>query len=501
MYRPFSNLKNVEKMIRVIDVLWEEVTLEVMLLPWKHRPYKNLPGWWKYVSSPSSKNKREAFLYWDARIENIIVRKIIKDLLADKSYYPRLVSFFKNSYADCKRMTDDLYRKSEKYYRDLSNEELVTIFKNHLKIVEFTVYAYYIPFDLVLACSQIVKNDFKKVLSGKSDSDKDKIFEILTTCQIDTITKKEKIKFLKRLIKIQKLYRKYRNLKNKEIQKIIFIQWYEFGARIFTHASNHSYELEDYQNKFRKNLKINISKKLKKIKAEESREKKILKKTLLMFKGNKEVLKHIKWLRRALCDRNFESEKINIYYEHGNKFYNEIDRRLKVLPDGHLFLSKEEILGGLAGKIDARKIHKERKKKGFTIKQKGNGIIVFTGTKKEDFHENAVAKNPKIIKGMPTYQGRVQGKVRIILDPSAEGKKFKEGMVLVASMTTPDFVALIKRAKAIVTDEGGLLCHAAIVSREFKKPCIIGTKIATQVLKDGDLVEVDANKGLVKILK
>lgn len=68
-------------------------------------------------------------------------------------------------------------------------------------------------------------------------------------------------------------------------------------------------------------------------------------------------------------------------------------------------------------------------------------------------------------------------------------------------MTTPDFVPIMKRASAFVTDEGGITCHAAIVSREMKKPCIIGTKIATQVLKDGDLVEVDADKGVVKILE
>jgi pyruvate,water dikinase len=59
----------------------------------------------------------------------------------------------------------------------------------------------------------------------------------------------------------------------------------------------------------------------------------------------------------------------------------------------------------------------------------------------------------------------------------------------------------MQKAAAFVTDEGGLTCHAAIVAREMKKPCIIGTKIATKVLKDGDMVEVDANKGIVKILK
>jgi pyruvate,water dikinase len=58
----------------------------------------------------------------------------------------------------------------------------------------------------------------------------------------------------------------------------------------------------------------------------------------------------------------------------------------------------------------------------------------------------------------------------------------------------------MKKAGAIVTDEGGLTCHAAIVSRELRVPCVIGTKIATKVLKDGDLVEVDADRGIVKIL-
>ena len=68
-------------------------------------------------------------------------------------------------------------------------------------------------------------------------------------------------------------------------------------------------------------------------------------------------------------------------------------------------------------------------------------------------------------------------------------------------MTTPDMVPIMKKAAAFVTDEGGITCHAAIVSREMKKPCIIGTKIATKILHDGQLVEVDANRGIVKIIK
>jgi len=68
-------------------------------------------------------------------------------------------------------------------------------------------------------------------------------------------------------------------------------------------------------------------------------------------------------------------------------------------------------------------------------------------------------------------------------------------------MTNPNMMPLIRKAKAIITDEGGITCHAAIISRELNIPCIIGTKIATKVLKDGDRVEVDADKGIVRKLK
>ena len=106
----------------------------------------------------------------------------------------------------------------------------------------------------------------------------------------------------------------------------------------------------------------------------------------------------------------------------------------------------------------------------------------------------------KQIKGITASLGKTKGIVRVVLDAS-KAKRFNKGDVLVASMTRPEYTPLIKKACAIVTDEGGITCHAAIVSRELKIPCVIGTKIATKVFKDGDLVEVDAEKGIVKKLR
>lgn len=105
-------------------------------------------------------------------------------------------------------------------------------------------------------------------------------------------------------------------------------------------------------------------------------------------------------------------------------------------------------------------------------------------------------ENQDLIKGQVGNKGFATGKVKVIL-ANTEFDKMEVGDVLVTTMTTPDFVILMQKASAIITDIGGLLCHAAIVSREINKPCVIGTKNATQILKDGDMVEVDANKGTV----
>ena len=105
----------------------------------------------------------------------------------------------------------------------------------------------------------------------------------------------------------------------------------------------------------------------------------------------------------------------------------------------------------------------------------------------------------KVIKGNPSYAGKVSGRVRII-PTIVDLSSMKDGEILVCPMTNTDYMPAIRKAAGIVTDHGGILCHASIISRELKIPCIVGTKIATQVLKDGDLVEVDANKGEIKIL-
>lgn len=104
------------------------------------------------------------------------------------------------------------------------------------------------------------------------------------------------------------------------------------------------------------------------------------------------------------------------------------------------------------------------------------------------------------VKGLVASRGRATGRVRVI-DNASKIPEFEDGEILVTYMTTIEFTPLFRKAIAVVTDEGGMSCHAAIVSREFKLPCIVGTKVGTRVLETGDMVEVDAENGVVRILE
>ncbi|MEM4133646.1 MAG: phosphoenolpyruvate synthase [Candidatus Micrarchaeia archaeon] len=110
--------------------------------------------------------------------------------------------------------------------------------------------------------------------------------------------------------------------------------------------------------------------------------------------------------------------------------------------------------------------------------------------------ETKVEKGSIILRGLPASPGFATGKVRVILDIS-DLPSMQSGEILVTKMTTPDFVPAMRKASAIITDEGGLTSHAAIVSRELGVPAVIGTEKATSILKNEMLVTVDANKGII----
>ncbi len=139
----------------------------------------------------------------------------------------------------------------------------------------------------------------------------------------------------------------------------------------------------------------------------------------------------------------------------------------------------------------------------------GNNILIVQARAVTTFHKEKGKEEEKkdgssvteesgkiLIKGETASRGVYAGKVRIIKDVS-ELNKIEKGDVMVTKMTTPDMVPAMQKAGAIVTNEGGMTCHAAIVSREMGTPCIVGTEHATEILKDGQEITVHATRGIV----
>ncbi|MEK6954738.1 MAG: PEP-utilizing enzyme [Candidatus Micrarchaeota archaeon] len=132
----------------------------------------------------------------------------------------------------------------------------------------------------------------------------------------------------------------------------------------------------------------------------------------------------------------------------------------------------------------------------------GEGEEVIGGGKVTQLIARLVPKfdfEQKQLYGTVGSMGEAKGRVFVAFTP-LEAIPMRKGDILVVPQTTPDYVMVMKKAAAIVTDEGGITCHAAIVSRELGIPCIVGTKIGTSMLKTGDRVEVDANRGIIRKL-
>jgi len=218
------------------------------------------------------------------------------------------------------------------------------------------------------------------------------------------------------------------------------------------------------------------------------------KKVKLLLKRVKEMQKIKLQIRRQL-NRTWFLNKKNVLLP----FYREIKRRIHIdnIRDYHY----QELADILVGKKIARKNRQ------IFVWGKFNRWKPITGKRAMSLikrFDNYFTKKKELV-GQVANIGYYVGRVKIIpfdLKGNIQKKitEMKKGDVLVTGSTGPEMILACKKAGAIVTEEGGITSHAAIISRELKIPCVIGTKIATQVLKDGDKIEVDAFKGIVRKL-
>ena len=256
--------------------------------------------------------------------------------------------------------------------------------------------------------------------------------------------------------------------------------------------------LSEIKKEIKKKGRNGILKEIKKIDQNfaeiERKKKQILSSLKLTKKDNSDL----KFVQLAVWWQDQRKAEMMKHFHYILRLVAEIAKRLNIDYDEAVACTLDEFEELLAG----RKI-KKHPQEIFVVYQKGKAPEFFYDETAKQLLETALkVKSVNEIKGMVASRGNsqiIKGIARIINNPLED--KFNKGEILVTSMTRVEFVPLMRKAKAIITDEGGIACHAAIVSRELGIPCIIGTKIATKVLRDGDLVEVDADKGIVKIIK
>ena len=201
--------------------------------------------------------------------------------------------------------------------------------------------------------------------------------------------------------------------------------------------------------------------------------------------------------------KDMRKSGVFIGIHHFECFLAEIGRRAGIPIYDMTFLVPDEAYSVLEGeKIDELKdkISKRKKQVFFAVTTEGYCI---TGGKEADkyfkHYRQQQSKETSELRGVAASPGEATGVARVVYT-AKDMKNFQAGEILVANQTTPDFVPIMKKAAAIVTEQGGITSHAAVVSRELKKPCVIGTKIATKAFQTGDKIKVDANEGIAQKL-
>ncbi|MBI5035823.1 hypothetical protein HZC09_00620 [Candidatus Micrarchaeota archaeon] len=151
----------------------------------------------------------------------------------------------------------------------------------------------------------------------------------------------------------------------------------------------------------------------------------------------------------------------------------------------------------------------QERKKLYAVRRTSGKPKLYSSSETEELRKElglGKTENVSEIRGAVANPGKAKGRAYVVkvmgVDQLAEDEaKFRDGDVLITTMTQPSHAALVQRSAAVVADEGGMSSHASVIAREFNKPCIVGAKIATRIIKTGDLVEVDADNGVVRKLQ
>jgi phosphohistidine swiveling domain-containing protein len=388
--------------------------------------------------------------------------------------------FIENNVKRCIEVSENLVKVAKE---SSQRQDLIQAFKEYVeKHHEFSAFMFF-PIGIEKIITKQVREEVRKLVS---ESEFQNTLNKLTTPSKILDSTQEQIDLMK--IALEKDFDQL-----EEHQK-------KYGFLNVYNQDEHPDSLDSYKTRLHALLQTDVKKKLKDFQEEFEKREKEFEETVNELNISGHLLDIVKILREYVYLRSFRLEMLN-------KSNLLIQPLLKKL--GESFgLTLSEVCALTAEEIISNELPPKEEIKsrieGYVYLQQGRKYQIFTEDldqiKKLEFGEEKDYSKVREIRGDTACQGKVRGSVRV-LKSKEEIHLLKEGEILVTSMTTPDYVMAMEKSRAIVTNEGGMLCHAAIVSREMKIPCVVGTEIATKVLQTGDVIEVDATEGRIVVLE
>jgi phosphohistidine swiveling domain-containing protein len=414
-------------------------------------------------------------------------------------------SLLKESYEkflpEIKKLTQLSEKINKLNLKNLDNKEVWALYKNYIdQYALATVYGEPLP----LVTKDIVLQHIKKQFNIKEKSIINELTTVLSTPPNKSFIRKEEEELLEIAIKIQE--QKLDNFENnqdvmKELQqhqkKYCWIP-YDYG--VITWDLKHF--ITTLKNVLKKDCKTELKNKLEEFKDLEEKQKRLVEKHSV----SKEIQELFEYVRLATYMMDYKKELFTKSHYLIIPIIDELATRFNTNNILVRLMNNQEIGEGLLqGNIIQEEELKQRFKLSvYTWGKNINGKFLLN-EEIDDFIKKHIEDNPEEEKGTKLHGtcasvGKCRGKVKVVMS-AMHITKIEEGDILIAPMTSPDYVVGMKKAGAIVTDEGGITCHAAIISRELKIPCVVGTGKATKTFQDGDLVEVNANHASIRLVE
>ena len=425
--------------------------------------------------------------------DNLIVngKRIMPDFINEESYARKREKW--------EELSQVMYKEFDKLdtinLKETNNSEFLELYSDYTKkLLDWWGYT---------QVAELIGYSGEEILKENlTEEQNKKYFNVLVSPTKKSYTNKEE----EELLKIVKLS-KEKGLNSEEVNSAVKKHQQKYYWMQNNFYDTFVLEKQSFLDKIKKHLKDNIKvdnfieENNQRLKSIEQKKQEIIEELRLSAE-----LKRIVRLLDDFCllqdSRKLIALRSNHYLE---LFCKEVSRRSNISYTILRWATPEQMIEIIQGKDLTLELKKQGEHSFVILPDHTNEIQVYLGLEaiqkeKELLGEEINMDEINEIEGSAANTGRVTGKVRKLLT-SREIENMQDGEILVSTMTSPDFVPAMKKASAIITDEGGITSHAAIISRELGIPCVIGTKIATSVLKTGDLVEVRANHGLIKIIE